>query len=70
MPYYRTEIDIPADRYVCLQLPAHLPPGRATVTITVHEPVTAGLQSDSDLDLDRQDIEWSDEFEDDPELEL
>ena len=30
---YRTEIVVPPDRYVCLQLPAHFPEGRATVTV-------------------------------------
>ena len=70
MPHYRTEIDIPPDRYDCLQLPAHLPAGRATVTIYMREPEAVESPSPPELDLDRQDIEWSDEFEDDPEREL
>ena len=35
---YRTEILIPPDRYVCVQLPSYLPEGRAVVTVIVHEP--------------------------------
>jgi len=63
---YRTEIVIPPDRYVGLQLPAHLPEGRAVVTILVEnrdDDATYG----SEADPDRQDIEWWEEFEDDCE---
>jgi hypothetical protein len=63
---YRTEVIIPPDRYVALQLPAHLPAGRALVTILVEEPDPAD-DPDAETDPDRQDIEWWDEF-DDPEL--
>ena len=58
---YRTEIFVTADRYVCLQLPDFLPEGRAMVTVTIET---------DDLDLgrpeaevDRQDIEWWEEFD-------
>jgi hypothetical protein len=61
---YRTEIVIPPDRFVGLQLPAHLPEGRAVVTVVVQEPDPAEAAA-PDLDADRQDIEWWDEFEDD-----
>ncbi len=66
MPLYRTEIRIPADRYVCLQLPPHLPEGRATITVDIPGP------DDPEADRpapepDRQDIEWWEEFEDDRE---
>ena len=64
---YRTEVFIPPDRYVCLQLPVHLPEGRATITIQIHEPEPVHSGANSELDLDRQDIEWWDEFEDDRE---
>jgi hypothetical protein len=60
---YRTEIVIPPDRYVGLQLPAHLPEGRAVVTILVeNEDDDPAYGSESDPD--RQDIEWWDEFDD------
>jgi hypothetical protein len=68
---YRTEIVVPPDRYVCLQLPANLPPGRATVTVLLIDvPASegeSGTAAGSDLELDRQDIEWWDEFEEDRE---
>jgi hypothetical protein len=62
---YRTEILIPPDRCVCLYLPERLPEGRATVTVLVHEPDADPAASE--VDPDRQDIEWWDEFEDDRE---
>lgn len=69
MPHYRTEVEVPADRYVCLQLPDRLPPGRAVVTVVLLE---GGPDSSADLDhtgheFDRDDIEWWEEFEDDRE---
>lgn len=71
MSEYRTEIIVPPDRYVCLQLPPNLPPGRALVTVLVLDahPSDAepGSPAGSDLELDRQDIEWWDEFEEDRE---
>ena len=78
MRSYETEIVIPQDRSICLQLPESLPTGRALVTIMVTanpdeldlepswEEQDQGLDPDAVLstsDLDRQDIEWWDEFE-------
>ena len=66
MPEYRTEFIIPPDRYLCLQLPPHLPSGRATITVTTHEnedeTEPEGLPTATEPDLDREDIEWWDEF--------
>lgn len=59
---YRTEIVIPADRYVCLQLPNHLPEGRAVVTVQFLNP-DAESGNGGEVDLDRQDIEWWEEFD-------
>jgi hypothetical protein len=68
VPSYRTEILIPADRYVCLQLPPHLPEGLATITVHVH---VAGPDDPPDdrpaPEPERQDIEWWEEFEGDRE---
>jgi hypothetical protein len=61
---YRTEVLIAADRYVCLQLPDHMPLGRATVIVLAHEPSEPDEPAASDLELDHQDIEWWEEFED------
>ncbi len=61
---YRTEILIPPDRYVCVQLPSYLPEGRAVVTITVHEAESDDGGPAGESDPDRQDIEWWDEFDD------
>ena len=61
---YRTEIVVPADRYVCLQLPGHLPEGRATVTVQYHDPRP---EPRDEADPDREDIEWWEEFDDEPE---
>jgi hypothetical protein len=67
---YRTEFIVPPDRYLCLQLPPHLPEGKVTVTVTVNGPdlvdpvpSRAGPDSAPDDDLDHQDIEWWEEFE-------
>ena len=62
MRRYRTEIVIPPDRYVGLQLPAHLPEGRAIVTVVVQEPEAAEAGW-PEAEADRQDIEWWEEFE-------
>lgn len=62
MRVYRTEIEIPADRYVGLQLPASLPEGRAVVTVSFIETEPAAGAAE---DADRHDIEWWDEFGDD-----
>jgi hypothetical protein len=61
---YRTEIVIPPDRYVCLQLPADLPEGHAIVTVLFSTPQSAEPAESPESDLDRQDIEWWEEFED------
>jgi hypothetical protein len=61
---YRTEIVIPPDRYVCLQLPDHLPEVRAVVTIHVPDPGTHDVAAE--MDPDRLDIEWWEEFDDEP----
>lgn len=61
---YRTEIEVPADRHVTLQLPPHFPEGRAFVTVLVLEAESPAPAGD---DPDRHDIEWWDEFSDDRE---
>ncbi|MDR3634802.1 MAG: hypothetical protein P4L84_13440 [Isosphaeraceae bacterium] len=66
MTRYQTEIVVPADRYVALQLPPDLPEGRATVTVVVHS-ATDFPGSVQDEDDESQDIEWWEEFEDDYE---
>jgi hypothetical protein len=63
---YRTQILIPADRTVVMQLPLNIPEGWATVTIQVQEPHDADYH---EADPDRQDIEWWDEFDDDVNTE-
>jgi hypothetical protein len=60
---YSTEIVIPADRFVALQLPDDLPEGPAVLSISVQEPEDGDGRND-DADPDRQDIEWWEEFED------
>lgn len=60
---YRTEIVIPPDRYVCIQLPDYVPEGRAVVVIHVHEPDDTDAGRAGEPELDRQDIEWWDEFD-------
>ena len=68
MTRYRTEVDVPPDRYVCLQLPHHMPTGRATVTVYVH-----GDHDDDDGpgpepgEPAADDVEWWEEFDDEPE---
>ena len=64
MPRYHTEIVIPPDRYVCLQMPEHFPEGRATITVLVDEPGAIEADPPREADPDRQDIEWWEEFED------
>jgi hypothetical protein len=60
---YRTEILIPPDRYVCVQLPSYLPEGRAVITVTVNDRETEERGLPNESDPDRQDIEWWNEFE-------
>ena len=62
MRRYRTEVQVPADGTLWLQLPAYLPPGRAIVTVEVLE--TDHDDAPGDADPDRQDIEWWEEFDD------
>ena len=73
---YRTEVVVPPDRYVFIQLPDDWPAGRAFVTVTfgtedeppgttpaAEPPAGVGpLEDDND---DRQDVEWWEEFGDD-----
>jgi hypothetical protein len=63
---YRTEISIPADRYVCVQLPSYLPEGLAVLTVTIQAPIPIESSESGETDPDRMDIEWWDEFEGDP----
>ena len=66
MRRYRTQILIPFDRTVVLQLPHAVPEGWATITVQVQE---AEPKDHIESDPDRQDIEWWDEFDeerDDP----
>lgn len=68
MRRYRTEIVIPPDRSLTLQIPASLPPGRATLIVQIDEPHDApeSIEGDGfDSDLDHDDIEWWEEFEND-----
>lgn len=67
MRRYRTEIVIPPDRYVGLQLPADLPHGRAFVTIQVED---ADPYEGADAAFEAgDDIEWWEEFSNDPDGE-
>lgn len=69
MRRYRTEVVIPADRCLTVQLPDSLPTGRAVLIVQVEEPDDA-FESDQaeglDSDLNPDDIEWWEEFEDEP----
>jgi len=61
---YRTEIVVPPDHYVCLQLPEHFPAGRATVTVHFNDLSDPGADDTiDDSERDREDIEWWEEFE-------
>lgn len=63
MQRYRTEIHIPNDRYVCLQLPDRLPEGKAIVTVVFDQhPPNSDPESEAS-DPDQDDIEWWDEFD-------
>jgi hypothetical protein len=66
MRRYQTEVFIPADRALALQLPANIPPGRAVVTVEIVEPEAAEA-GNPENELDRQDIEWWEEFEGSPD---
>ena len=65
MRRYRTQILIPHDRTVVLQLPPAIAEGWATITVQMQE---AEPKDHHESDPDHQDIEWWDEFddEDDP----
>ncbi|SIO67331.1 hypothetical protein SAMN05444166_8337 [Singulisphaera sp. GP187] len=67
MAQYRTEVFIADDRYVCLQLPANLPTGRALVTVVVVSSDPSDPEPAPDVEPDHQDIEWWDEFDEDRE---
>lgn len=74
MRRYRTEVVIPADRCLTVQLPDSLPTGRAVLIVQAEEfeatldpDLDEGL--DPDLNPDPDDIEWWEEFEDDPSHE-
>ncbi len=75
MRRYRTEVVIPEDRYVALQLPADLPAGRAVITVSIVEeavePVSEHREAEDREEIERlDDIEWWEEFgDDDPETE-
>jgi hypothetical protein len=60
---YQTEIHVSPDRYVCLQLPSYFPDGRATVTIEVELEDPSAAEPQAGDDVDRQDIEWWEEFD-------
>jgi hypothetical protein len=60
---YRTEIEVPADRYVCLQLPLNLPEGRATVIVYFHGTIPGESLNPDLIDSDHDDIEWWEEFD-------
>ena len=64
---YRTEIVVPTDRYVCLQLPGHFPEGPARVVVIYPGPEPAGSDApreDADAEAE-DDIEWWEEFDGD-----
>lgn len=62
MRRYQTEVLIPPDRFIGLQLPPHLPEGRATVTVVVREAEPSEFHA-IEAETDRQDIEWWEEFD-------
>jgi hypothetical protein len=67
---YRTEIHIPADRYIALQLPEHVPEGRAIITVLIPDPEPDDhAHGASELDLDHHDVEWWEEFDGPEEAE-
>ncbi len=67
MQQYRTEVVIPSDGSLFLQLPDRFPTGKAIVTVWVHEPELSGQSPESELDDDHLDIEWWEEFDGDRE---
>lgn len=63
MKKYRTQIVIPPDRVVVLHLPSQLREGHATITVQIDEPDS---HHEHEHDPDHQDIEWWEEFDDEP----
>jgi len=73
---YTTEVVIPLDREIMLQLPPDMPVGRAVIVVLAEEGADVtplnGTPEDEFSDLlggNRQDMEWWDEFEDQPAFE-
>jgi predicted HD phosphohydrolase len=60
---YQTDVHVSADRYVCLQLPTYFPEGRAVVTVTIETEASPSASQASSEEVDREDIEWWDEFD-------
>ncbi len=67
VPRYLTEIVVPVDRYVFLQLPDSFPVGRARVTVSFLESETQWPADDvapvESPDREVDDVEWWEEFE-------
>jgi hypothetical protein len=67
---YQTEIVIPADRTIVLQLPDDMPEGNATLVVSIGETEDHDRSPERDddlsdlLDVQDEDIEWWEEFED------
>lgn len=72
MRSYRTEIVVPPDRVLVLHLPEDLPEGRASVIILplteppVHKLVENESEPCDELDFKSRDMEWWEEFEEEP----
>ncbi len=64
---YQTEVVIPPDRYVSLQLPVELPEGNATVIVIFQTAFSDSSPSAPEDNPESQDIEWWEEFEGDYE---
>lgn len=62
---YKTEIVIPDDRFIAIQLPDALPRGRAVVIVECEDPLllSASDENGDESDLDGNDIEWWDDFD-------
>lgn len=66
MRRYRTEILIPADRHIHIQLPDQWPEGLARLIIEVVDPEPAQSTQSADREfnsLDSHDMEWWEEFD-------
>lgn len=61
---YQTEVVVPPDRYLCIQLPPTIVEGRATVIVLVEDPEPVEVAVGIESELDHQDIEWWEEFDD------